>query len=288
MSGYVTNWQVATIDGKDFLVIDVASFRIPLDWDPSSNMMIAVAAPDGALGNFPALVKGEDGDTPNIDLAINLTALAWDDPTPESADFTKIDDTTYQLNLIMRNGEPGADGAVVLAADDTFGTPLAGRLLRVKSDLSGFEYTPMLVGDRIPAPSTFAHVPTGNAAYTIVALAFDAQAFDWRPEIEGQTAITYTGADCTTDLVARLSTTGTINGETAGPIVAMGLGLPGPDPCIPVFSSAVPAASSDTYDKVLAGNTATVYIRTERRGGSQTYSTSADTTIVGGRVMPVP
>lgn len=287
MTGLVTNWTTAVIDGKNFLVIDVASFRIPLDWDPSSNMFIAVAAPDGGLGNFPALVKGENGDTPDIDLAVNLTALAWDDATPESADFTKTDDTTYQLNLTMRNGAPGADGTTTLDPTD-YGTPLAGRLLRVKSDLSGFEYTPMLVGDRIPAPSTIAHVPSGNAGYTVVALGFDAQPFDWRPEIEGQTVITYTGANCTTDFLARLSTVGTINGETAGPMVAFGYGLPGPNPCIPVLSNAIPAGSSSTYDKVLAGNTATVYVRTERRGGTDSYITSADTTIVGGRVMPAP
>lgn len=50
-----TNWNVTTIDGQEYLVMDSAEFRIPLDFDPSSNMFVAVAASPGGLGNFPTL-----------------------------------------------------------------------------------------------------------------------------------------------------------------------------------------------------------------------------------------
>jgi hypothetical protein len=46
----VTNWNTTTIDGKQYLVIDMAKLRVPLDWDPSSNVFLAVAAPDGVDG----------------------------------------------------------------------------------------------------------------------------------------------------------------------------------------------------------------------------------------------
>jgi hypothetical protein len=77
----VTNWNVTTIDGQQFLVIDVAKIRVPLDWDPSSNVFIAVAAPTGGVLNYPVLAKGDPGVTPDIDTVINYTALSWDDPT---------------------------------------------------------------------------------------------------------------------------------------------------------------------------------------------------------------
>lgn len=284
----VTNWQRTFIDGKEFLVIDVAKFRIPLEWDPSSNMFIAVAAPDGGLGNFPALVQGEPGDTPSIDNTIDFTSLEFDDPTPEFASWSEIAENVYQLSLGLRKGEKGDDGDTVLDPND-YGTPVAGRLLRVKADLSGFELIAPKVGDRY-VPAAVANAPTGNAAYTLAQIPVDAQPFDWRPSVVGQAIFTGTGDDVGVDLVARLQTTGTVNGETAGPIVGRGFGPIGTNAMqiATVFSGMPPANSSSTYDKVLAGNTATIWIRGERRTGANTFSTDDDTSFFGVRVSPIP
>lgn len=284
----VTNWQTTYFDGKPFLVVDVAKFRIPLDWDPSSNMFVAVSAPDGGLGNFPALVKGDDGTTPSIDSVIDFTPMAFDDPDPEFASWSVLSPNVYQLHLGLKRGAPGADGGNVLDPDD-YGTPVAGRLLRVKSDLSGFEYVAPKVGDRF-VPAAIADTPTGNPAYTMCQIPVDAQPFDWRPEVEGQTIFTGTGADVGVNLVARLQTTGTVNGETAGPEVGFGFGPIGVNAAAiaTVFSSSPPANSSSTFDKVLAGNTATIWIRGERRTGANTFSTSSDTSIFKAKVAPIP
>ena len=115
----MTTWNQTYIDGKPYLVIDVAKFRIPLDWDPSSNMFMAVAAPDGGLGNFPALVRGDDGATPDIDTVINFSALAWNDPTPDYASWTEVSANLYRLNLGLHTGEPGDSGEYnLIDADD--------------------------------------------------------------------------------------------------------------------------------------------------------------------------
>lgn len=284
----VTNWNTTVIDGKPFLVIDVAKFRIPLDWDPSSNMFIAVAAPDGGLGNFPALLKGDDGDTPDIDTTINFTPMDPDDPDPEFASWTETAPNVYKLNLGLKRGPKGDDGDTVLDVDD-YGTPVAGRLLRVKSTLDGFEYVAPYVPLGRYLPASFANAPSGNAAYTIATIPVDAQPHDWWPEVEAQCVITGTGADFRGDLVARLSTAGVINGETAGPIVARGFGPIGTNATgiSTIVSAAPPAGSNADYDKVLGGNTAVIYIRVERQAGANTFTTVGSQTVGKVRVAPI-
>lgn len=276
----VSNWNTTIIDGKQWLVIDVAKFRVPLEWDPSTNMFIAVAAPDGGIGNFPALLKGDDGDTPQLDTNIDFTPIAYDDfGTPEFADWVETSPNVYKLSLGLRRGAPGTDGTSVLDPS-AYGTPVAGMLLRLKNDLSGFEYVAPRVGKRY-MPATLAAVPTGNPAYTICAVPIDAAPFDRYVDVRAQTICTGTGADVRADLIARLSTAGVVNGETAGPIVGRGFGVTGLNTAgiAVVISGASPAGSNAAYGRILAGNTGVVYIRTERQAGANTYSTDASTTI---------
>lgn len=130
------------IDGKEYLVIDVAKFRIPMDWDPSSSMFIAVAAPDGGLGSFPGLVQGDPGVTPVIDTAINFTVLADGDPTPDSASWTSTATNTYKLNLALHQGAQGDAAAFNLVdADDLAGSPVAGRIIAVTSASNSYFLT---------------------------------------------------------------------------------------------------------------------------------------------------
>lgn len=284
----VTNWNTTIIDGKPFLVIDVAKFRIPLDWDPSSNMFLAVAAPDGGLGNFPALVKGEDGDTPDIDNTIIFTALEPDDVTADFASWTETSENVYQLSLGLHKGLKGDDGVMILDPAD-YGTPVAGRTLVLNDTLDAFVYQAIKVGDRY-RPASFANAPTGNPAYTLAAIPVPPQAWDWRPSIEGQCVITGTGADFQGDLMCRLSTAGVVNGETAGPVIATGFGPVGTNAAgiATIFSSAMAAGSADTADKVLAGNAATLYVRVERQSGGNTFSTTNARTLCEVRVNPIP
>jgi hypothetical protein len=283
----VTTWNVAVIDGRRYLVIDVAKFRIPLDFDPSSNCFIAVAAPDGGLGNIPALLAGEPGATPELDTVIDFTAIPYGDATAEFASWTETSPNVYKLSLGLRNGQKGDDGDVVLDPAD-YGDPAFGRLLRVKADLSGFELIAPKNGGRAAYPASVAAVPSGNPSYTLCQIGFDAQPFDWWPEITGMTVMTGTGANVAVNLVARLGTTGISTPETTGPIVAQGFGVSGAGPTpLPLFSAG-PPGSSTTYDKVLAGNTATLYVRTERRAGSDTYTTDAALSAFKGWVHPIP
>jgi hypothetical protein len=262
----------------------VAKFRIPLDWDPSSNMFIAVAAPDGGLGNFPALVQGDDGETPDLDTTINLTALAWDDPTPNSASWTKLAANLYRLNLALHTGAPGDSGSYkLLDADDLVGTPTVGKMIIVNPSADGFEYVTPKVGDAY-WPASIANTPSGNPAYTLTPVSIPAQDFDWRPDPEGWCVITGTGDDVRVDLVARL------NDQAAGNIVGRGRGRIGQNAegFATVLTSGPPAGSGDGYNRVPRGVPAVVYLRAERVTGANTFTTTAVDTYFCVKVRPVP
>lgn len=277
-----TTWNTTTIDGKQYLVVESAQFRIPLDFDPSSNMFIAVAAPTGGLGNFPALVQGDPGPAPTIDSTINLTTLAYEDTTPDSAVWTETSPDTYQLTLTIHNGPSGSPGSqTILDAVDLEGNPVTGATIVVNAAADGFEFQTPLVGDRYIA-ATINSTPSGNAGYTLCSVGVPAQNFDWRPEVSGQCIVSPTIADTQVNLIARL------NNASAGNIVGQGFSLAGLTPPPIVLSAGPPAGSADGYDRVSAGNSATLYLRAERQTGTGTFTTSATTTSFCVRVCPIP
>lgn len=281
----VTSWTTTFIDGREYLVIEVAQFRVPLEWDPSSNMFFAVAAPDGGLGNFPALVQGDDGETPDIDSTINFTPLAWNDPTPDSASWTALGGNVYRLNLALHQGPQGEPGAFNLEdADNLVGTMTPGRIIAVNLAGDGFEYVPQKVGDEY-WPSLINNTPSGNPAFTLCAVPVPPQPFAWRPDVSGWCVIEGTGPNVQVDLVARL------NDAAAGPVLGRGRWRAGvsTDPMQPaVLTSGPPPGSPPDYNRVEAGAPATIYLRAERQSGSNTFTTSASATWFNVKVRPIP
>lgn len=280
-----TTWNITTIAGVEYLVVDVAQFRIPLDWDPSSNMFIAVAAPVGGLGAFPALVQGDAGPAPTFD-PIVFTALEFDDVTPDSATWVETSPDVWQLNLVLHKGPQGIPGDSTLTPSD-FGTPFVGKIPVVNAALDAFELKTQKVGDRF-VPATINATPSGNATYTLCAVSVPAQDFDWRPEVSGGCNVTGTSVDVRVDLVARL------NDAVSGNIVGRAFGIPGGGGFFSiiadelVLSSGPPAAASATYDKVSQGVAAVIYLRAERVAGTGTFTTTADTTRFCVWVRPIP
>jgi hypothetical protein len=292
------NWNVTTIDGVKFLVINTAQFRIPLDWSPDSNMFIAVAAPNAAVpigtGGFPALVTGEQGPAPIISDTINFTGLAATDSTPDSASWTLVGTNTYQLNLALHKGAQGpAGGTSVLGASDASGTPMPGQIVVVNPTANGITYSNQRVGDRF-VPASIASVPSGNPTYTLCSVPVPPQRFDWRPEVSGSVPISPTGLDLTVDLIVRLSNTNTDGGETTGNEVGRAIGLPagswltGPTPYTLALESGPPSGSPDSWDRVPAGQPTTVFFRIERQTGTSTFTTVGATSRFKVRVAPCP
>jgi hypothetical protein len=273
-------WNITTIDGKQYLVVDVAKFRIPLDWDPSSNMFFAVSYPDGGIGNFTALAKGDTGDVPTLSLPITVTELAADDPTAASGSFTEVSPDTYTMSVTLHKGAKGDPGDTVLSPAD-YGDALAGDFLVVNPDLNSFVPTPQRLGDRY-LPANIVSTPSGNAGYTLCTVGVPPQRFAWRPQVEGFCEMTGTGSNVKVDLLVRRDS------PTAGNIVGRATQPPGQYPATHVLSSIPPIGSPSDYDIVQAGVPAVFYLRAERVSGSDTFTTSTTTTGFCVRVTGVP
>jgi|SRR5579875_2113260 len=291
------NWNTTTINGVPYLVISLAQFMVPLDWDPSSNMFLAVAAPNAAVqdqiaqgvGGFPALLQGKDGPPPGLSEIINFNPLEADDPTPDSASWSTIGTNLYQLNLALHRGQAGPPGTMtILKATDFNGQPTPGMLLAVNAAGTGVTPVSPLVGDRY-VPAAIKAVPSGNAAYTICPITVPPQLFDWRPIVEGWDVVTPQGTDCAVDLVARLSNSNPDGGETTGNEVCRGKGLAGSTAAqIVNLLGGPPPGSGDAFDRVPAGQQATVFIRAERTAGSAYFTTDGTNGRFGVRVAPCP
>lgn len=257
---------------------------MPLDWDASSNMFIAVAAPSGGLGSFPALVKGDQGDRPTFD-TIAYTFLDATDPTPDSATWTETSPGLWKLHLVLHRGPKGNDGDTLLTPSDYAGAA-AGKTLVIDPTNTSFVVQTQKVGDRW-VPASYTNTPAGNPLYTLATVAIPAQDFDWRPQVSGQSIITDTNGDVRIDLIARL------NDPIAGNIVGRGFGHPsgawfGGGVVPVIMSDGPPANASTNYDRILQGVAATIYMRAERISGAGTFTTTADTTYFSVRVKPIP
>lgn len=282
-----TEWKTITRDGKRWLIIPMAELHVPLDWDPSSQVMIAVAAPSAAaIANIPALVKGDDGPSPTFLEQIDFTALAYDDPTAdfarleEVAPATKTTGAVYRVVMGLHKGPAGDDGTTSIDLNSITGGIGFRKVIQVKSSLDGFEFVSQKVGDRY-IPASLNSTAQGNANSTLGVVAIPPQEFDWRPDTRAQGVVQPTGPNIRVDLLARL------NGEINGNVVGRGIGIAGVTQNIAI-TAGPPPGSADSYDRVAAGQAATVHLRVERQSGSDTFTTAAAMTYFGGvRVQPI-
>lgn len=241
--------------------------------DPSTGVAQLLLRPEGGMGvGIPAIVQGDDGVPPTILEEINFTPLPDGDPNPDSASWTQLAPNVYQLNLSLHGGEKGDDGSTSIDVDSVAGAPAAGKLPALNGDADGFEYVSQKVMDRrYPASINNTVSGTANSTLTVFSVLPGTYDFDWRPRVGGFTVVTGAGSNVRVDLVARL------NGETGGNIVGSCVGIASTERLH--LEGAPPSGSPDSWDRVPAGEGATIFVRTERRSGSDYYTTSADTSL---------
>lgn len=273
--------------GKQWYVWDFkAKWAYPYDED---SPVFLLAAPPGGVGaaNAPFLVKGDPGTNALISSTIDFTALEPDDPTPDSAEFVELTpgsstvSQVSQLVLKLHKGDTGADGGTTLDVDD-YGTPVAGRILQVDSGATGFEYAPQKVGGRY-WPTSVSEAGSGSTAgVTIATIAVPSNTvpFDWQPRCSGTAIVTGSGSDVKVDLIARLN-------STSGAIVGRGYGIGGTTDRLTLVSGPDTNASAASVT-VSANAAATIYLRTEKQSGADTYSTGASASRFCVEVVPVP
>lgn len=282
MSSPVVTWNTTTINGIPMLVISLASLMVPMDFDPSGNMFLAVGVPSGGYANLPFLLKGDTGASPTFDSVINLSVLDFDDPTANSGSLTALGGNVYQAALTLHAGRPGTNGTSLLNPA-SYGTPQSGKTLIVNPTNDGFIYQAQMVGDR-QVPATILSCPAGNPTYTLCPVSMPALNCAWRPRVAGQCVIAGTGANVHPALVARL------NNSSSGNVVGMGFGPIGLNAAgiSTVLSAGPPAASNSAYDRVDAGASAVVYLNVERQSGTDTMTTSNATTWFAVWADPIP
>jgi hypothetical protein len=206
--------------------------------------------------------------------------LGGRDVATMTAAHTFTGGTTPTITVLVNTQGSGAF-KVVNAADLT-GTPAYKKIITVNATTDGFDYSTQRVGDRY-FPASISNTPSGNATFTLCSVGIPALDFDWRPNVTGQCVVTGTAADVKVDLLARL------NNQTSGNIVARSFagGIYGISPPTHVLVPGPPAGSADTYDKITAGNAATIYFTAERQSGTGTFTTSNSTTSFQVRVCPI-
>lgn len=263
--------------------------RLAKTFDPTTKSAIILLGPDGGIAEIPALVKGDPGTPATIDSTINFTALAWDDPTVDSATFTTLTPGTtttspvYRLNLSLHKGSPGEAGtSTILGANDVVGTATDGYYL-AKTTVSGVNKATW-VAPRVGSqywPATISNTSgTDGQNRTLASVAVPAQPFDYRLRVHAQTIISGT-VNTRVDLLARL------DNAISGDVIGRTYGLTGVTDRLILVSGVAPGSAS-TVGRVSSGAACTVFLRSEQQGSTtDTYTTSATTTSLLVEVVPV-
>lgn len=265
--------------------------RVSKNFDPATQSAVILLGPSGGVANLPALAKGDAGQPATIDPTINFTALAYDDPTSDSASFTlttPATDTTppvYTLSLKLHKGSPGATGtSAVLSASDLTGSYVDGYVL-TKTTVGGVDKVyfaaPRLGGQYWPNTISNTSGTDGQNRTLASVTISPAPAFDYRLRVSGQCIIGGT-ANTRVDLIAR------VGDATAGDIVGRGFGIPAAVTDRVSLSSGPPAGSASTVGKISANTATTVYLRAEQQASTtEPYTTAAATTSFMVEVVPV-
>jgi len=264
--------------------------RLAKTFDPTTKSAIILLGPDGGIAEIPALVKGDPGTPATIDSTINFTALAWDDPTADSASFSTLTPGTssvspvYRLNLSLHKGSPGAAGtSTILGANDVVGTATDGYYL-AKTTVSGVGkatwVAPRVGGQYWPASISNTSGTDGQTR-TLASVSVPAQPFDYRLRVHAQTIITGS-VNTRVDLLARL------DNATSGDVIGRAYGLTGATDRLVLVSGVAPGSAS-TVGRVTAGAASTVFLRAEQQASTtDSYSTSSSTTSFMVEVVPLP
>lgn len=286
-----TEYRIEERNGARWLITPLGELGWMLDSpDPGAGLYLALAAPPGldarGITNMPALIKGDPGFPPSLELS-SFTVLDVDDPNPDSfaitliAPATDISGPVYGVDVVMHKGAKGDPGDATWDPTDLSETPQLGYIPAVAAGLTGFELVPQRVGNTY-WPATITSVPTGTTAgFTMATVPIEAAPFDRTVSVEGTARVTGSSTSLVVDLVARL------DDETAGAVVGRCYGLSGQTDRL-ILTDAPDAGASLASIKIPAGQSTNVYFRTEKQSGSATYSALAAYSRFKVRTEPLP
>lgn len=274
------SWPTTTYNGVLWYIFEG---RILMPVDPTTGAPILMLRPEGGMGvGIPPIADGAAGPAAALQTGpISFTELAAGDPTPGGISVTEVSPGLYALTGALHSGADGAPGTVAFNLSGIGGSAAAGKIVRVNSGPTGFDFAFELVGDRfIPTTGGTFNTTAGTADSTVAQVSIGAKNFDYRVRARGYQIVRQNGgADVQVDLLARL------NGETGGNIVSRCQGLGGTERL--VLTDMPPAGSADSFDRVVAGNAATIHFRTEQQGGANSYTSAKTEQRLGVDIIPL-
>lgn len=271
MAGIVWTGQVNFTDTSDVGTTGVATLTL---------------TPDIGVSNLPALVNGTPGLPPTLrNVTVNQVAYGT---TPPASTWTQVSAggagaaSVYDLVLYVNSGATGATGATTIsAASDVSGTATNGYTLVYSSATSRWVMRGVQTGDIYSASTATAYAGSATQA-TLATITVPAQAFDWRPDVEGYA--TAVGANTKIDLACYTTS------ATTGDQVGYGPGATGNARPILLQRAFGAAIGAGTYGRIAAGSAATLYLVAKQVNGgvSESWSVSASSVNFSVKVNPIP
>lgn len=276
-----------SVDGNS-IVIDDCTITINNAFDASTGMATITITPKGGLGTLPALMAGEPGLPPVLQMGSVTTLTAGASATGTLTPLSP--------------GGPGQASAYVLA----FGIPRgangeSGSLLDlIEGGIEALFEGALLIWDAVaslfvPVHPSSAKTPTPVYNYpsvnvstsgdeagprTIAQVSIPAQTFAWVPVVSGQTVVTGT-----TNTVVNLNA---YIGSTSGNQIGAGFGVSNQAHQTVVLSSSMPPGSTGTYGQVAANTSATIlFTATQVASTTDSWSTAANTTAFSVTAQPI-
>lgn len=207
----------------------------------------------------------------------------------------------WKLNLAVPAGPPGPSAALGSCPDVNMSTPpIAGQVLGFNGNytLSGQPiWQPMWVGDILPAPYTIPEAAfTSYSGITqgrqiVCTWEAPAQQWPWKPWVTGQ--IDVGGIDISLN-AAGLGAEVRLNDPNTGPLVGVGTGTNGVNSRVTIVPHTSSSANrsdaitpTNSFAKVEAGQTATIYVTLVNEGWATLYNFSASGAGLGVLALPM-
>lgn len=272
--------------GVPWLYCNLARIGLRLEDDgQASGAFLMVGGPlaaKAALGNI--LAKGDRGFSPTLQVG-STTFIDPDSPEQESYRLTEIAPPTeisgpvYSVDVVIRRGAKGDDGDAVWDPADLSEDPQLGYVPAVAAGVETFELVPQKVSSQ-HWPATVNNVPAATPTnYTVAIVPIAAAPYDRYAIPFGTIQVAASsGTNLRVDLVARLD-------ADDGPDIGRDYGRAGASDKLTLVGFP-PAGTTSSATKILANQSANIYICTEKQSGSVGYSSVAGTGRYGVTTVP--
>lgn len=273
-----------SVDGNS---ITITNCTITVDnaFDQTTGVATITITPSGGLGTLPALLDGQPGLPPALQIGTVSTLSAGSSATATLIELSPGGPgaaSTYQLNLGIPAGAAGSTGSFLIQnatdlVNGAFGAIQNDWTLFWNSVTGKFNPAPLAVPHTYYASSINSTSGTGAGPRTLTSVVVPAQNYDWVPQPLSSCVVNGT-ANTQVNLQAFV-------GTTAGTLVGVDYGISGQTEQTLRLLGALPGGASTPV--ITAGNTATILLcATQVASTTDAWSTASGTTSFSVTTIP--